>query len=59
MSDLNVVVDDCVDEAVVVAALVDQHRHVVAQVPHDVALLLGELLDQLSHGPLQQTDCYQ
>ena len=48
---LNVVVDDCVDEAVVVAALVDEHRHVVAQVPHDVALLLRELLDQLGHSP--------
>ena len=54
MSDLNVVVDDCVDEAVVVAALVDQHRHVVAQVPHDVALLLRELLDQLRHRPAEE-----
>ena len=38
-------------EAVVVAALVDEHRHVVAQVPYDVSLLLGELLDQPGHGP--------
>ena len=45
MSDLNVVVDDCVDEAVVVAALVDERGHVVAQVPHDVLLLLRELLN--------------
>ena len=51
MSDLNVVVDDCVDEAVVVAALVDERGHVVAQVPNDVLLLLRELLDQLSYSP--------
>ena len=37
----------------VVAALVDENGHVVAQVAHDVALLLGELLDQLRHRPAE------
>lgn len=45
--DLHVVVDDGVHERVVVAALGDEDGDAVAQVTHDVALLLGVPRDQL------------